>query len=183
MGRKYKKKLTTESHYKASIMLYDLLNGKIPDHIDWEIKDEHITMLKMFIIEGMNPADISRTKAIISKRGKPMDRDMISLWLHRYLPFMEYDEKVSPAKRNRDPEETRAFYRLRRTIPKTPCVVCGSTKDLELDHILTYYAGGKSEVANLQWLCHKCHQKKTQQENKAFGWSNKGSRTEPFLND
>lgn len=182
MGRK---RLTPETHYKASLLLNDMLNGKVPDYIDWEIKDEHITMLKLFIIKGMNAREIRRTGAIISKRGKAMSSDMISLWINRYLPFMEY-EKVPTYGRNNhrlaDKTESRKFYKLKKSIPKTPCVVCGSTKDLELDHILTYYAGGTSEVANLQWLCHKCHQKKTQQENKAFGWSNKGSRTEPFLN-
>lgn len=172
MSRKYRKRLTTQSHYQASILLYDLLNGNIPERIDWEVKDEHLTILKMFIVEGMTAVEIARSKAVISKRGTPMDRDMISLWLRRYLPFMEYDEMHSTAKRNTDVEESRKFQRLKKKIPRTPCVVCGSTKNLELDHILTYYAGGKSEEANLQWLCHKCHTKKTRQEQLEFGWLN-----------
>lgn len=171
MARRYRKRLTMESHYQASIILYEILNDNKPDYIDWEIKDEHITMLKMFIIKGMTPIEIARSEAIISKRGKPMDRDMISLWLRKYLPDLEYEEKPSKSKRNFDKEENVTFQRIKKVIPKTPCAYCGSTKDLELDHIKTYYEGGKSEIGNLQWLCHSCHWKKTQQEREIFGWN------------
>ena len=181
MARRYRKRLTIESHYQASAILHDLLNGRIPEHVDWEVKDEHLTILKLFVIKGMTPVEIARSQVIISKRGTPMDRDMISIWLRKYLPTLEYEEKTSTAKRNYDKEESRNFQRLKRRIPKTGCAYCGSTNNLELDHIKPYYEGGKSELSNLQWLCRDCHVKKTLQERERLGWdrlhskqSNKG---------
>lgn len=37
------------------------------------------------------------------------------------------------------------------------CRVCKSVKKLELDHIKGLAEGGKNEINNRQWLCHKCH--------------------------
>lgn len=37
------------------------------------------------------------------------------------------------------------------------CVKCGSTDDLEIDHIYPISKGGKSELNNLQTLCHRCN--------------------------
>ena len=174
--RPYTKRLTSESHYEASIVLYRLLNNDIPEHITWEVIPGHIEILKAFIWDGLTTHEIARKNLILSKRGKPMSQDMIGIWLKRYLPNIEYDEKESGGKRVWDKEDYKAFCKYRRELPKTPCVVCGSTERLELDHIVTIYAGGRSEPANLQWLCHKCHDKKTQQERDAFGWSNTWKR-------
>lgn len=169
MGRK---RLTTKCHYEASIMLWRLINEDdyIPDYIDWNILPEHIEILKLFIINGMNANEIQSSGLIISKRKKPMCQDMILLWIHKYIPFLEYDEKSSNAKRNKDPNETKAHRKLAKTLPKTHCACCGSTEKLELDHIWTYDKGGRAEESNVQWLCHKCHVKKTNQERKEFGW-------------
>lgn len=40
------------------------------------------------------------------------------------------------------------------------CKVCGSTRQLELDHILPVSKGGKTEVKNLQLLCHEHNREK-----------------------
>lgn len=130
-------------------------------------------MLKMFVIKGMNAHEIERTGAIVSKRGKVMSSDMISLWIRRYLPFIQYDKVPTYGRNNHrlsDREDARRFAKLKETIPKTPCALCGSTENLELDHIKTYYEGGKTEVENLQWLCESCHRKKTNEETQKFGW-------------
>jgi len=174
MSRHYRKRLTPESHYQASIVLYNLLNGIKPDYIDWEVKEEHIELLKMFVIQGMNAHEISRTGMIRSKRGKSMSGDMISLWINRYLPFLEYDlplkdRKVMP--RLYDLEDMRLFWKYKEILPKTPCVMCGTTEDLELDHIIPYCEGGRSTEDNLQWLCHSCHKKKTAAEQLKHGWN------------
>lgn len=37
------------------------------------------------------------------------------------------------------------------------CVWCGSTKNLEIDHIIRYVDGGDESLENLRALCHECH--------------------------
>ncbi len=40
------------------------------------------------------------------------------------------------------------------------CVKCGDTEDLEIDHIYPISKGGKSDLDNLQTLCHHCNYQK-----------------------
>ena len=40
------------------------------------------------------------------------------------------------------------------------CRKCGSTKNLEVDHIIPISKGGKSTFDNLQTLCHRCNLEK-----------------------
>lgn len=40
------------------------------------------------------------------------------------------------------------------------CVKCGDTEDLEIDHIYPISKGGKSDLNNLQTLCHNCNYQK-----------------------
>lgn len=40
------------------------------------------------------------------------------------------------------------------------CVWCGSTKQLEVDHIIRYIDGGGNDESNLRTLCHRCHSKR-----------------------
>ena len=40
------------------------------------------------------------------------------------------------------------------------CKKCGSTENLEIDHIIPISRGGKSTYSNLQTLCHKCNKEK-----------------------
>lgn len=46
----------------------------------------------------------------------------------------------------------------------SPCVVCGSTKDIQADHIVPVFRGGANSASNLQPLC-------------AFHNQSKGTRT------
>jgi 5-methylcytosine-specific restriction endonuclease McrA len=41
-----------------------------------------------------------------------------------------------------------------------PCVICGDSGDIEIDHITPVSQGGGSERANLQPLCRQCHCRK-----------------------
>jgi hypothetical protein len=44
------------------------------------------------------------------------------------------------------------------------CVVCGSTNELQIDHITPLANGGTNDIFNLQTLCKKCHFEKTVNE-------------------
>ncbi|WP_396165117.1 HNH endonuclease [Corynebacterium sp.] len=44
------------------------------------------------------------------------------------------------------------------------CQHCGSEDNLELDHIVNDARGGTETLDNVQWLCKRCHGRKTQQE-------------------
>lgn len=167
--RTNKKIMTTPCHYKASVMLHDLLSHNVvPDYVTWEIRDVHLDILRLFIVEGLTVTQISKRPDILSKRGRPMSPDTILYWIKRYIPYLEFDKKKSAAKRNHDPEEARAMRRFRSKIPKSPCVICGSEDNLELDHIIPYCAGGRATSDNLQWLCHSCHLEKTKAEARCF---------------
>lgn len=41
------------------------------------------------------------------------------------------------------------------------CQCCGSSRDLEYDHIVPYSCGGSSEVSNIQLLCFTCNRSKS----------------------
>jgi hypothetical protein len=41
------------------------------------------------------------------------------------------------------------------------CQCCGSTVDLEYDHITPFSCGGSSEASNIQLLCMKCNRSKS----------------------
>ena len=44
------------------------------------------------------------------------------------------------------------------------CNKCKIKKELQIDHIVPIFMGGKSEIKNLQVLCIFCHKKKTKNE-------------------
>lgn len=50
------------------------------------------------------------------------------------------------------------------------CQQCGrSSPDLEVDHIIPLHLGGAESDENRQSLCHECHEKKSEQEEKGRG--------------
>ena len=63
-------------------------------------------------------------------------------------------------KRQRDP---RLRQRAKYLVTKQ-CAVCGSTRDLQLDHIVNLAAGGTDTIENVQWLCRPHHAVKTEAE-------------------
>ena len=47
-----------------------------------------------------------------------------------------------------------------RRILESPCVACGSTKNIQVDHIIPIARGGRHCVGNLQALCGSCNASK-----------------------
>lgn len=41
------------------------------------------------------------------------------------------------------------------------CASCGSTEELEIDHVSPVWKGGRHDATNLQVLCYPCHKVKT----------------------
>ena len=41
------------------------------------------------------------------------------------------------------------------------CVKCGSTRDLQYDHVIPYSHGGSNTAANIQLLCGDCNRAKS----------------------
>lgn len=44
------------------------------------------------------------------------------------------------------------------------CVICGSSREIEVDHIIPVSRGGSHQLDNLRVLCGECHRKKTATE-------------------
>jgi len=60
---------------------------------------------------------------------------------------------------------------LRASHPHTDCTGCGRPwkAGYHLDHIVARNAGGTDDAANLHWLCHSCHSRKTAKQDGGFG--------------
>lgn len=47
---------------------------------------------------------------------------------------------------------------------RSRCVQCGSSNQVEIDHIVPVWAGGEDDADNLETLCRVCHRAKTSRE-------------------
>lgn len=171
--RKYRKRFTPESHYEMVLRTDAILNCKEVDGLDdIVITPMHEKIIRMFAYHGMSPYEIARTGEVIGKRG-PISEDMIRIYVKKFFPDLEYDEKPTKCKRAKDYNHVKRCQQAKKQLLKEApyCVVCGSTENLELDHILTVSIGGSDDISNLQLLCHKCHCEKTRQEREQFGWN------------
>jgi len=86
--------------------------------------------------------------------------------LYKYNRFItEEDEKEIGIKiiRKSISEELRNKILKR---DRYKCRICGSKKDLVLDHITPFSKGGVTEINNLQTLCKKCNREKGNKINK-----------------
>ncbi len=48
-------------------------------------------------------------------------------------------------------------WQIKQEIWNLPCCICGSRKDVEIDHIIPTSRGGTHDRKNLQPLCNRCN--------------------------
>ena len=72
--------------------------------------------------------------------------------------YEKFDIEQKPERREPIPEEVK-FEVWRRDGGK--CVICGSQKNLEFDHIIPFSKGGATTTRNLQLLCQECNRHKS----------------------
>ena len=77
--------------------------------------------------------------------------------LSRLHKIRDREQRVEAARRQRIPEEARNFVWHR---DEGRCVGCGSTEDLQFDHVIPLARGGGNAVDNLQILCGSCNREK-----------------------
>ena len=72
--------------------------------------------------------------------------------------YEKFETKQKTERREPIPEDVK-FEVWRRDGGK--CVICGSQKNLEFDHIIPFSKGGSSTARNLQLLCQDCNRHKS----------------------
>jgi 5-methylcytosine-specific restriction endonuclease McrA len=95
-------------------------------------------------------------------------------WPAIFAANAEYYREKSRRYHAEHPERTREYGARRRaamaggSVPKSvvrgllkdPCAYCGSTEDIEIDHIIPLSRGGKHEPDNLAPACRSCNRSK-----------------------
>ena len=72
--------------------------------------------------------------------------------------YEKFETTQKPERREPIPEDVK-FEVWRRDGGK--CVICGSQKNLEFDHIIPFSKGGSSTARNIQLLCQDCNRHKS----------------------
>lgn len=78
--------------------------------------------------------------------------------LDRLRKIRARDEEVTGARRERIPDEVRAFVWER---DAGQCVQCSAEDDLQFDHVIPVAKGGGNTVDNIQVLCGDCNRQKS----------------------
>ena len=78
--------------------------------------------------------------------------------LDRLRKIRARDEEVAEARRERIPDEVRAFVWER---DAGQCVQCSAEDDLQFDHVIPVAKGGGNTIDNIQVLCGDCNRQKS----------------------
>ena len=74
-----------------------------------------------------------------------------------YRKLVHLKTEARPANRTYIPAYTKKLVFIR---DNHRCVKCGSTKNLEIHHIIPHARGGSNRLENLQLLCRSCNRMK-----------------------
>jgi 5-methylcytosine-specific restriction endonuclease McrA len=77
--------------------------------------------------------------------------DAYHTWLRQ-----TYRKVPAPSRYISDPVKEEVFER-----DSGQCVKCGSTRELQYDHVIQYSRGGSNTAANIQLLCGDCNRAKS----------------------
>ena len=78
--------------------------------------------------------------------------------LDRLRKIRARDEDLAGSRRERIPEEVRAFVWER---DGAQCTRCGAEDDLQFDHVIPVAKGGGNAIDNIQILCGDCNRQKS----------------------
>ena len=78
--------------------------------------------------------------------------------LDRLRKIRARDEDIASARRERIPDEVRAFVWER---DAGRCVQCGNEDELQFDHVIPVAKGGGGSIDNIQILCGDCNRQKS----------------------
>lgn len=105
------------------------------------------------------------------------DRTNLAIWWHRYAVTTNDTPFYNPDKRATDSSDANKKYKmLKRNAPGAgitreqrqeiiekygkKCACCGSTKNIQIDHIIAISKGGADDISNVQLLCRNCNARK-----------------------
>ena len=139
--------------------------------------------LSLMFIEDMSPPEAAE---YAKKRGLCIGKQFKTVCARR---FEQIAKKYIPDLGDYTPKHTSRYERRKvhidelKQFTKDRCARCGSTKRLEMDHIIPLCVGGTSDDINLQTLCYDCHVKKTAYERTIFPNAFKPCRKRPKEQD
>ncbi|WP_203660324.1 HNH endonuclease [Actinocatenispora rupis] len=137
--------------------------------LDWlcELRDRQAAMRQPGNLDQWMPAEVSRfyeegigaSRHIVADDSDPSAELQRISYLsreafHKFL-YKPYRKIPGPKRYISDPVKEEVFER-----DGGQCVKCGSTRDLQFDHIIPYSRGGSNSAANIQILCGDCNRAK-----------------------
>jgi hypothetical protein len=128
---------------KASAFQPDSLNEWLPDEVrrSYEIN----------AWEKMQAASEDPVERAKQERVTDLMMDAYHTWLRK-----AYRKVDAPSRYISNPVREEVFER-----DGGQCVKCGSTRDLQYDHVIPYSRGGSNSAANIQPLCGDCNRAKS----------------------
>lgn len=126
-------------------------------------------VLTYTFIQGMSSHTLARyakeNNILIGKRKVPICSRRIEQIMSEYFPeWRSYSPKAKPTRSTPDYKDTIIKFKSKRD----KCCRCGSTKNIEIDHVIPLAVGGTTDDINLQPLCRECHAMKTAYERTIF---------------
>lgn len=144
--------------------------------LDWlcELRDRKATMLQADTLDEWVPAEVrqffetglgapGRSRAVLDDPGRRAEFEAELEYvgylsreaLHTRL-YESYRKVPGPSRYISDPVKEEVFER-----GGGQCVKCGSTRDLQYDHVIPHSRGGSNAAANIQILCGDCNRAKS----------------------